>query len=113
MIPPHLGVKSFTTSLRSCNVPYHAAGPHILTFTRLLEELSRVPPPEGSAALASLTAAAAAGVDPLETDTKRVPWEFAVHFDESDAVGERDLASAATAIVYAHKFQLHRLLFIT
>ena len=37
-------------------------------------------------------------MDPLETDTNRVPWEFAVHFDESDAVGERDLASAATAI---------------
>ena len=91
----------------------YAAGPHILTFTRLLEELSRVPPPEGSAALASLTAAAA-GVDPLETDTKRVPWEFAVHFDESDAVGERDLASAAAVEGCAHVFQrIQQLILLT
>ena len=36
-----------------------------------------------------------AGVEPLETeaDTNRAPWELAVLFDESDAVGERETLS--------------------
>ena len=56
----------------------------IITITRLFVELIRVPP--------SLTA----GVDPLETDCILLPpWDPAVHFDEREAVGERDFASDA------------------
>ena len=68
-------------------------------------ELSRVPV-EGSAAMPSLTA----GVEPLETeaDTNRAPWELAVLFDESDAVRERDLPSAAAATVGCALVSMYR-----
>ena len=56
----------------------------IFAITPLFVDVTRVPP--------SLTA----GVDPLETDCILLPpWDSAVHFDEREAVGERDFASCA------------------
>ena len=100
---PHLMSLKIAACMTDSSVVFHL-------FTHLLVELSRVPPIEGSA-LPSLTA----GVDPLETDTSRPPpWELAVHFDESDAVGERDLASAAAVEGCAHVFQrIQQLILLT